>query len=153
MKWLHKNLVGNANMMTSSWYIDMCLSLNSQKKCDIQWLYSFCCKWVNWWRCVICPQHVTTDLAFLFFIFGNVSNLLIPTTNSYYNAVLWGLKGGEPPKKKCYHHHNGNKFSHPLWQQFLLHSTNIAVMAALMGTLLQKWGENWKFTFEGKILD
>lgn len=88
-------LVVNDDVMTSSWYNKMGLLWNSQQTRDIGQHFWFWYISVRWLRCVICPQHVTVYLSFLFFILTIALDLLTPMKNSYHDhlsslTVLWG---------------------------------------------------------------
>ncbi len=68
---------------------------NSQQTRDIGQHFWFWYISVRWLRCVICPQHVTVYLSFLFFILTIALDLLTPMKNSYHDhlsslTVLWG---------------------------------------------------------------
>ncbi len=76
------------NCLSWKWCLNDVIMLWKMKKCDV--LQHFF-KWFEGWRCVICTQNVTADLAKIFLIFAIVSKLLIPEKNTYHNTVSWEL--------------------------------------------------------------
>ncbi len=59
------------------------------KKCDVGQHVWFCCIWFTWWRCVICPQHVTADLTyFIFYFCDNFKFSNSNKKNNEYNPWL-----------------------------------------------------------------
>ncbi len=84
-KWQHKDVI----MTQQNGFVVL------NKKYDIWWHFLFCCIWFMWQMCVICPQHMTAELAFYIFIFMIVLNLSFQLKNSKHKSpfsltVLWG---------------------------------------------------------------
>lgn len=64
-------LAGNDDIVTLSLCYKLDLLVNSQKRCDVKWHFSFWRIWVTWRRCVVRPQHMTANLDyFVFYIFS-----------------------------------------------------------------------------------
>ncbi len=125
------DLVGNDNIMMLSLHDKMGLLWNFSKKCDVQWNFWFCCIWFMWCRCVVCPQHVTAELAFYSFIFMIVLNSLI----SWSKFLTWpslfthGLM--MTSHKKLLPPQWSQWSQHPSWQLLLAWPVIFAVVASL----------------------